>query len=124
MVIGLNNTQNNCNSKYLKWCLVRYLNPADHDYPRIKKIDKKLDFKDKNFPVEIRDFCKREKCISNIVFSYKNREKLPIYVSNNTFKRHVDLLFLKKYEGQSLTTEIVYNCGNIRTFWAKKWQKS
>ena len=49
----------------LKWSLARYLNPADHDPPRITKADqdfaKKLDFKDIKFTVKVRDIHKIEK---------------------------------------------------------------
>ena len=73
-----------------------YSDSADHHSARIRKIDKdfarRLDFKDTKFPVKIRDIHKIEKknCIS--VFGYEIKEKYPIYVSKNTFKRHVDLL--------------------------------
>ena len=43
--------QNTDNNECFKWCLVRYLNPADHNPRRITKADKdfikRLDFKDK-----------------------------------------------------------------------------
>ena len=43
----------------LKWCLVKYLHPADHNPRRITKADKdfakRLDFKDIKFPVKTRD---------------------------------------------------------------------
>ena len=59
---GLTNIQNNDGNDFLKWCLVRYLNPADHN-PRIitktdKDFGKRLDFKDIKFLVEIRDIHK------------------------------------------------------------------
>ena len=42
----------------LKWCLIKYLNPADHHPARIRKIGRifecKLDFKNKKFPIKIR----------------------------------------------------------------------
>ena len=37
---------------------------------------------------------KKKNCISISVFGYKKKEKYPIYVSKNTFKRHVDLLLI------------------------------
>ena len=44
----------------------------------------------------------REKnCISISVFGYEDMEKFPVFVSKNTFKRHVDLLLIEE-EGQSL----------------------
>ena len=62
---GLTNIQNNDGNDFLKWCLVRYLNPADHNPRIITKTDKDfakiLDFKDIKFLVEIRDIHKLEK---------------------------------------------------------------
>ena len=62
---GLTNIQNNDGNDFLKWCLVRYLNPADHNPRIITKTDKdfakRLDFKDIKFLVEIRDIHKLEK---------------------------------------------------------------
>ena len=63
--IGLVNIQNISDNKCLKWCLIRYLHPADHHSSRIRKVDKNfaryLDFKDIKFPVKIRDIHKFEK---------------------------------------------------------------
>ena len=45
-----------------KWCLVRYLNPEDHNPARVTKADKdfakRISFKDIKFPVKIRDIHK------------------------------------------------------------------
>ena len=70
---GSINIQNSDDSKCFEWCLVRYLYPAGHHSARIRKIDKdfarKLDFKDINFPVKIRDIHKIEKKnLSALVF--------------------------------------------------------
>ena len=67
-MINIQNT-NEC----FKWCLVRYLNPADRNPAKITKADKdfakRLDFKDIKFPVKIRDIHKIEKRIpSRLVF--------------------------------------------------------
>ena len=52
-------------NKCFKWCLVIYLNPADHNPRRITKANKdfakKLDFKAIKFSVKIRDINKIEK---------------------------------------------------------------
>ena len=83
---ALNNIQNVDNNKCLKWCLVKYLNPAHHHPARITNIDKgfarNFEFKDIKFPVKITDTRKVEKksCISVSAFGYENREKLSIYV--------------------------------------------
>ena len=54
---GLINIQNIDDNECFKRCLVRYLNPADHKPRRITKGDKdfakRLDFKDRKFPVKI-----------------------------------------------------------------------
>ena len=48
---GQINIQNTNDTESIKWCLVRYLNPADHHPARITKADKdfakKFDSKDK-----------------------------------------------------------------------------
>ena len=59
---GLINIQNTDDNECFKWCLVRQLNPADHDLRRITKADrgftKRLDFKDIKTPVKVRDIHK------------------------------------------------------------------
>ena len=59
------NIQNIDDNERFKWCLVKYLHPADHHPARITKADKnfakELDFKDKKFPVKIRAIHKIEK---------------------------------------------------------------
>ena len=83
---GLIDIQDTDNTECLKWCLVRYLNPADQNLGRITTADKdfakRLDFKDIKFLVKIRDIHKIEKnsFISFNVFGYENKEKYPIYV--------------------------------------------
>ena len=62
---GLINIQNNNENECVKWCLVRYLNPADHYQARITKTDKnfpkRLDFKDIKFAVKLETFTKLKK---------------------------------------------------------------
>ena len=64
---GLTNIQNTDDNEYIKWCLARYLNSADHKPRRITKTDKdfakRLDFKDITFPVKIRNIHKTKKRI-------------------------------------------------------------
>ena len=52
-----------------KWCLVRYLNPADHH-------------SDVKFPIKVRDIHKIERKNYNgiTVFGYENKTKYPAYV--------------------------------------------
>ena len=84
---GLINIQNIDDNECFKWCLVRYLHPADDHLARTTKADKdfarELDFKDIKLPVKIRHIHKIEEknFIAISVFSYENKEKYPIYVS-------------------------------------------
>ena len=59
------NIKKNNDNECFKWCLFRYLHPADYHPARIKKADKdfskRLDFKEKKFPVITRDIQKIEK---------------------------------------------------------------
>ena len=83
---GLINIENTDDNECFKWSTVRYLNLADRNTARIKKTDKefakKLDFKNINFPVKIRDHQRIEKnnFIDISVFGYENKEKHPIYL--------------------------------------------
>ena len=49
--------QNMNDNECFKWCIVRYLHPADHHSTRIRKIDEvlpdELDFEDIKLPVKI-----------------------------------------------------------------------
>ena len=62
------NTQNIDDDECFKWCLVKYLNPTDHNARRITKSDKnfakRLDFKEIKFPVKIKDIRKTEKYLA------------------------------------------------------------
>ena len=81
------NIQNTNDNQCFRWCLVRYLNPADHNPRRITTADKdfakRLGFKVIKFPVKIRDIHKIDKknSIGISIFGYENKEKHPIYVS-------------------------------------------
>ena len=81
------NIQHINDNECFKWCLVRYLNYADHHPPRItaagKDFVKKLDFKDTNFQLKLETFIKLKKRTS--VFCYENKEKHAIYVSKKCF---------------------------------------
>ena len=61
---ALINIQNTDDNECFKWCLVRYLNPANYHPTRITKADKdfakRFDFKDIKFPVKIRDIENKE----------------------------------------------------------------
>ena len=81
------NIQNIDDNECFKWCLVRYLHPADNHPAKIAKADrdfeKKLDFKDIKFLVKIKDIHKIEKknSIAISVFGDENKEKYPVFVS-------------------------------------------
>ena len=76
-----------------KSSIVTYLNPANHYPARITKTEKdfgkKLDFKDMNFPVKIRDNHKIEKynSISISVFYYENKENIQSMYQKNVAKK-------------------------------------
>ena len=77
-MINIRNTDDN---ECFKWCLLRYLNPADHSR-RITKTDKnagnKIDFKDIKFSVKIRDINKTVKKIPSALafLVMKRRENI------------------------------------------------
>ena len=92
---GLTNIQNIDDNECLKWYLVRYLHPVDHNPKRITKADqdfpKKLNFKDIKFPVKIKNIHKIEKtnAIGISVFGYENKEKHTVYVSKKYVKKNI-----------------------------------
>ena len=103
-LINIQNIQNIDDNECFKWCLLRYLNPADHHPAKITKA-KTLDFKDTNIPLKIRDIHKIEKknSIGISIFGYENKEKYPLYLSKKYCKeKHVDLLLIG--EGEKNTT--------------------
>ena len=85
---SLINIQNLDGNKCFKWCLVRYLHPADYDTAKVDKdFARELDFKDPKFPVN---------CNSNSVFGYENKKKISNLRVKNIFKRHVRLLLIRQ----------------------------
>ena len=68
---SLINMQNTDDNECCKWCLARYLNPADHHPVRITKVDKDfpkiLGFKNIKFPVKTGDILKIEKKKKNLL---------------------------------------------------------
>ena len=89
------NIENIDDNECYEWCLVRYLNPADHNPRGITKADKdfekRLDFKGLE---TLETFTKsKKKFIGISVFGYENKEKYPIYVSKQCCEeKYVDLL--------------------------------
>ena len=95
------NIQNIDDNECFKWCLVRYLNPANHNLRKITKAGKDfakmLDFKDIKFPVKIGDIHENEKknSTSISIFGYEYKEKYPNYVSKQCCEeKHIDLLLI------------------------------
>ena len=78
---GLIVVQSIDDNECFKWCLIRYLNPVDHNPRRFTKADKdfakRLDFKDIKFPVKIIDIhrMKRKNSINISIFGYENKGK-------------------------------------------------
>ena len=88
----MNNIQSIDDNECFKWCLVRYLNPADCNPARITKSGKdlveKLDFKEIKLSVKVSG-------IDISVFGYESKEKHPISVSKKCCEeKHVDLLLI------------------------------
>ena len=97
----LNNTQNIDDNECFKWCY----GFADHNPKRITKFykdfAKRLDFKHIKFPVKVRNIQKIEEknSIGLSIFCCENKEKHPMYVSNNFCEeKHVDLLLIGEAE--------------------------
>ena len=89
---GLINIQNIDDNECIKWCLVRYLRPWDHNFERIKKVENdfvgELDFKELRFSVKTRSIHKIDKKIISIsVFDYGNKKKYPINLLKKYFQK-------------------------------------
>ena len=97
----MTDTQNIDGNECFKWCLVKYLHPADHYPAGIAKayncFSKIHNFQDIKFPVKTVDIHKIEIKNSNgiSVFGYENKEQYLIYVSKKCCEdKHVDLLLI------------------------------
>ena len=96
---GLINIQNTDDNECFKWCLVRYLNPENRHPVGITETDKdyskRFDFKYIKLPVKIRDTHKIKSKENSISISLENKEKHPIYISQQYCEeKHVDLLLI------------------------------
>ena len=80
-MINLQNKDNKC----FQWCHIRHLNPQEKYPQRIKKCDKefieKLDYKDIEFPVTVKQvsFIEKQNNISINIFGYEEKQPYPIY---------------------------------------------
>ena len=101
-LINLKNEDNEC----FRWCHIRYLNPKEKDPQRIKKSDKefieKLDYSGIEFPITIKQINKIEKknSIRINVFGYKEKQPYPIYISDEKYEDHMELLLITKDENK------------------------
>ena len=102
---GLINIPDIDDSECFRWCLVRYLNSANHHPEIMEKADKDfvktLDFKDINFLLKLKDIQKIENknSIDISVFGYENKEKYRIYVPKKCCKwKHFDLSLIGEEE--------------------------
>ena len=69
------NIQNTKDNECLKWCIVRYLHPADHHPVGVRKINEileyELDFEDINFQSKLKTLKNKKKNTIGInVFGY------------------------------------------------------
>ena len=101
-LINLKNEDNEC----FRWCHIRYLNPNEKDPQRIKKSDKefieKLDYSGIEFPITIKQINKIEKknSIRINVFGYEEKQPYPIYISDEKYEDHMELLLITKDENK------------------------
>ena len=100
---GLINMQNKDNECF-RWCHIRYLNPQIKDPQRIKKSDKQyisnLKYDGVEFPLATKHYNKIEKQneININIFGYEDKQPYPIYISNEKFNDHIELLLITKGE--------------------------
>ena len=101
-LINLKNRDDEC----FRWCHVRHLNPQGKDPQKIKKSDKeyinKLDYSGIEFPVTIKQINKIEKknSIRINVFGYEEKLTYPIYISDEKYEDHMELLLITKDENK------------------------
>ena len=94
-LINIENIDDDDDDKCFKWCLVRYLYPADHHQARITKankdFEKEPDFKVITFPVKIRDIHRIEKknSFAISVFGYESKLKIQSIYQKNAVKKNM-----------------------------------
>ena len=100
------NIQKIDDNECFKWNIVRYLNPADRNPARIKKVDKefakKLDFKEIKVPVKIGDIHKIEKknSIALVFLIIKMKKNIQSMYQKNVVKKNKFILLLIGKEGK------------------------
>ena len=97
-LINIKNEDNEC----FRWCHIRHLNPQNKNPQRINKIDKnlikQLDYSNIEFPVTVKQINKIEKQ-NNIrinLFGYEEKQKFPLYISQEKYHEHMELLLINK----------------------------
>ena len=106
---GLINSKNE-DSESFRWCLVRYLNPANKNPAKIRNVDrefaKQLNSKGVKVPVYKKDYPKVEKQNSSSinVFDYEDETLYHIYTSKQTFEEHIDLSLLSNSKNSQYIT--------------------
>ena len=101
-LINLKNKDDEC----FRWCHIRYLNPQEKDPKELKKSDKefieKLDYSGIEFPITIKQINKIEKknSIRINVFGYEEKQPYPIYISDEKYEDHMELLLITKDENK------------------------
>ena len=89
------NIQKINDNECLKWCIVRYLHPADHHAVRIRKIDEiltdELYFEDIKSPVKIKNIRKiKKRTLSALVFLViKTRKNIQSIYQKSVIKRNM-----------------------------------
>ena len=84
-------------------CFIKYLHLVDNHPTRISKVDRMFKEHSQNW---------KRKYISIKVFGYEKREKFLLYLPKNTFKKHVNLLFLEEKDKtiMSLLKILILSC--------------
>ena len=90
---GLINIQNINDNECFKWCLFRYLHPADHHPGRIRKIDRLI--VDKLYSQNIYNILTKliKNSINISVFGFENKVRYQIYVSKNTLRKNMFIYY-------------------------------
>ena len=97
-LINIKNEDNEC----FRWCHIRHLIPQNKNPQRITKTDKnfikQLDYSNIEFPVTVKQINKIEKQndIRIKLFGYEEKQKFPIYISQEKFQDHLELLLINK----------------------------
>ena len=85
---------------------MRHLNPQEKDQYRIKKSDKemitKLDYNNIEFPVSLKQINKIEKQnnINVNILGYDDKQVFPLYISNEKFDDHMEVLLFSEKENK------------------------